>query len=93
MTFTFNLILICYYFERLLLSSDINSPRRCALNNGVECYAVLNLTLTYYFETLSRDINNPRRLCKQKLAEGSMTFERNLSLTCYGKQSAILNFS
>jgi len=31
--------------------------------------------------------------CKQKMTEGLMTFVRNLTLTCYGKQSAILNFS
>jgi len=30
--------------------------------------------------------------CKQKMAEGLMTFLRNLTLTCYCKQSAILNF-
>ena len=57
MTFPLNLTLT-YYFETLLLSRDVNSPRRCYVNNEVECGAVLNLTLT-----------------------------------CYGKQSAILNFS
>jgi len=30
--------------------------------------------------------------CKQKMAEGLMTFLHNLTLTCYCKQSAILNF-
>jgi hypothetical protein len=28
---------------------------------------------------------------KQKLTEGLMTFVRKVTLTCYGKQSAILN--
>jgi len=31
MTFPVNLILT-YYFETLLLSSDVNSPRRCYVN-------------------------------------------------------------
>jgi len=30
--------------------------------------------------------------CKQKMAEGLMTFVRYVTLTSYGKQSAILNF-
>jgi hypothetical protein len=30
--------------------------------------------------------------CKQKMTEGLMTFVHNLTLTCYGKQSAILIF-
>jgi hypothetical protein len=29
---------------------------------------------------------------KQKVAEGLVTFVRNITLTCYGKQFAILNF-
>jgi len=32
MTFPFNLTLTCYYFETLLLSRDVNSPRRCYVN-------------------------------------------------------------
>jgi len=55
MTIPLNLILT--YYE-MLLSRDVNSPRRCYVNNGVDCDAVLNLTLT-----------------------------------CYGKQRPILNFS
>ena len=29
---------------------------------------------------------------KLKMAEGLITIVRNLTLTCYGKQNAILNF-
>ena len=55
MTVPLNLILT--YYE-MLLSRDVNSPRRCYVNSGVDCDAVLSLTLN-----------------------------------CYGKQRAILNFS
>jgi len=57
MTFLLTLNLTCYYFETLLLR-DVNSPRRCYVNNEVDCDAMFNLTLT-----------------------------------CYGKQSAIFKFS
>ena len=59
-----NLTLPSYYFETLLLSRDVNSSRRCYVNNEVDCDAVRNLILTcYYFETLLllRDVNIPRR--------------------------------
>jgi len=36
MAFPLNLTSTCYYFERLLLSRDVNSPRRCDVNNGVD---------------------------------------------------------
>jgi hypothetical protein len=39
--------LTCYYFETLLLSRDVNSPRLCFVNSEAECDAVPNLTLTY----------------------------------------------
>jgi len=43
----------------------------------------LNLTLTcYYFETLSRDVNSPRRCDVNKDGEG-VTSLVNLTLTCY----------
>jgi len=32
MTFPLNLTLTCYYFEQLLLSRDVNTPRRCDVN-------------------------------------------------------------
>jgi hypothetical protein len=52
----------------------------------------VNLTLTwYYFETLSRDVNSPRRCYVNNEVECGAVL--NLTLTCYGKQSAILNFS
>ena len=35
MTFPLNLTLTCY-FETLLLSCDVNSPRRCYVNNEVD---------------------------------------------------------
>jgi hypothetical protein len=35
MTFPLNLTLT-YYFETLLLSRDVNSPRRCYVNNEVD---------------------------------------------------------
>jgi len=36
MTFPVNLTLTCYYFETLLLSRDVNSPRLCYVNNEVD---------------------------------------------------------
>ena len=36
MNFPINLTLTCYYFETLLLSHDVNSPRRFDVNNGVD---------------------------------------------------------
>jgi len=32
MTFPLNLTLTCYYFETLLLSRDVCTPRRCYVN-------------------------------------------------------------
>jgi len=32
MTFPVNLTLTCYYFDTLLLSRDVNSPRLCSVN-------------------------------------------------------------
>ena len=32
MTFPLNLTLTCYYFETLLMSRDVNTPRRCDVN-------------------------------------------------------------
>ena len=36
MTFSVNLTFTCYYFETFLLSRDVNSPRRCCVNNEVD---------------------------------------------------------
>jgi hypothetical protein len=38
----------CYYFEALLLSRDVKSPRLCFVHSKAECDAVLSLTLTCY---------------------------------------------
>jgi len=53
MTFHFNLTLT-YYFETLLLSRDVNSPRRCYVNkygggvNDLPCKSNFNLLLFWY---------------------------------------------
>jgi len=51
MTFPLKLTLTCYYFEKLLLSRDVNSPRRCYVNkdgggvNDLPCKPNFNLLL------------------------------------------------
>jgi hypothetical protein len=90
MTFTLNLTLTCYYFETVL-SRDVNSPRLCNVNKdggGVNdhfCKHEFDLLLSY-------GINSPRP-CELNNEVDSVTSKINLTLTCYGKQSAILNFS
>jgi hypothetical protein len=67
MTLPLNLTLTCYYFETLLLSRNVLSPRRCDVNkdgggvNDLSCKP--NFNICYYFEDLllSRDVNSPRR--------------------------------
>jgi hypothetical protein len=46
----------------------------------------VSLKVCYYFETLMV------AGCKQKMAEGLMTFMLNLCLTCYGKQRRHFKF-
>jgi hypothetical protein len=61
MTFKFNLTLTCYYFETLLLSGDVNTPRLCYVNK--DGGGVNDLSCKPNFHLLfSRDINSPR-LC------------------------------
>ena len=55
-----NLTLTCYYFETLLLSRDVNSPRLCYVNkdgggvNDLSCKPNFDLLL-------SRDVKSLRR--------------------------------
>jgi len=57
---------LTYYFETLLLSRDVNSPRRCYVNKddgGVNSFPSKPNVDLLLFETLllSRDVNSPRR--------------------------------